>query len=271
MGYRPLQRKTQVSTPVDLAASLWPQQARLPAVYQKAVWFALVASLLTLLSSCVSIPLTLSSNTAVDDKLQSLEPLQPGDVVVVYGENAPPRKQAFTDYFSALCLQLYGNRDTIAHLIATISEINPQPGRFVVKSLHDVKENLATAIEDGPDCAEGPVLCKLGLSKAKVLSNHLRYAIYVREEFQPKLHVPLYMMPIGIASCSHKTVLEADVWELRTDRHVGSSTVSAEGELTVAAYFLHLSVERDTQNDAVKKLAREIVERLAGFKPLEVD
>jgi hypothetical protein len=206
-----------------------------------------------------------------DDNLQSLEPLQPGDVLVVGGESAPRREKAFTDYFSAFCLQGYGKRDIVPYLIVTILKVNPQPGMFAVKRLQDVKEDLSTTIEDGPDCVEGPVLCKLGLTRAKILSDHLRYAVYVREEFQPELHLPLYAAPFGIASCSHKTILKADVWELRTDRYTGSFTVSAEGELTVAAYLFHLSVERDTQKDATEKLAREIVERITGVKPLEVD
>jgi hypothetical protein len=254
---------------VDFSASLGQKKIYLQIVYETACWLAFLMATLTLLTGCVSIPL--SSNTTVNDKLQSLETLQPGDVLVVYGENAPRPKEAFTDYFSAFCLRAYGNRNTIAYLIATILKVNPQPGRFAVKHLDDVKQDLPRVIEDGPDCVEGSILCKLGLPKAKVSADHLRYAIHVREEFQPKLHVPLYAAPFGIASCSHKTVIEADVWELSTDKYIGSFTVSAEGELTVAAWLFHLAVVRDTQNDATKKLAREIVERFTGLKPLEVD
>jgi hypothetical protein len=92
----------------------------------------------------------------------------------------------------------------------------------------------------------------------------------VREEFQSKLHLPLYAWPFGIASCGHKTVLKADVWELKTNHYAGTLTVSAEGEETVAAYMVHVAVERDTQKDATEKLARELVKRLTGLKPLEV-
>jgi hypothetical protein len=263
------QEEIPVDAPVDLFASLRSKKVHSRIAYQREGCFAFVAALLTLLTGCVNVHF--DSNTTVDDKLLSLQTLQPGDVLVVYGENAPPREEAISDYFSAFCLQAYGKRDIIAYLIATILRLNPQPGRFSVKHLAEVYGGLATASDDDSDCVEGSILCKLGLSKAKVLTDHLHYAIHVREVFQPKIHVPLYAFPAGIASCGHKTILEADVWELPTDRYIGSFSVSAEGELTVVAYFYHLIIECDTQKDAAEKLAHEIIERFTGLKPLEVD
>jgi len=102
-----------------------------------------------------------------------------------------------------------------------------------------------------------------------VSRDHLRYAVHVKERFGATVHAPLYVSPFGVASCSNKTVLEASVWDLPGERFLGSFTVTAEGEYTVVAYILHLVVFPDTQKDAMEKLAREIVSRLAGLKPLE--
>ncbi len=46
---------------------------------------------------------------------------------------------------------------------------------------------------------------------------------------------------------------------------------AAGGEYTVAAYVFHVIVSPDTQRDAAERLAREIVARLAGLKPLELN
>ena len=40
-------------------------------------------------------------------------------------------------------------------------------------------------------------------------------------------------------------------------------------EYCVAAYLLHVVTHRDTQKDALTKLAREIVRRLTGLEPIE--
>ena len=103
----------------------------------------------------------------------------------------------------------------------------------------------------------------------RAFADRLRYGVHVKESFEAAVHVPLYASPFGVASCSNKTVLEAGVWDLPAERFLGSFTVTAEGEYTVAAYILHLVVFPDTQKDAMEKLAREIVTRLAGLKPPE--
>lgn len=46
--------------------------------------------------------------------------------------------------------------------------------------------------------------------------------------------------------------------------------VAAEGEYTDAAWLLQV-VAPDTQHDAVERLAQEIVSRLAGLKPPELN
>jgi hypothetical protein len=206
----------------------------------------------------------MSSEIIISDKLQAIQPLEWGDVLVVYGENATVPEQSLTDYFTAGCLASF-HKNTISNLIKTTLKMNPQPGRFAVKHLKDLDK------DGGSDCAaaDDSILCRLNLSKTKVLLDHLRFVIHVKENFEADVHLPLYVPPFGVASCSNKTVLEANVWELPKEEFIGSLTVSAEGEFTVMAYMLHLVVFRDTQEDATSRLAREIIERFIGLKPLD--
>jgi hypothetical protein len=225
----------------------------------KTFWHGWLLILLALFSGCVHVPM--SSETAIDGPLQTMQPVEQGEVVVVYGENASvPNQSVAGSYFTANCAATtQGN--TIGELIRSILKFNPQPGRFAVRHLMDLET------EKDPDCmatGDDSILCRLNLSKAKVLADRLRYAIHVRETF----HVPLYASPFGIASCGNKTVLETTVWELPTEKRIGSFAVSAEGEYTVLAYLFHIVVTRDTQKDAMERLAREITERLTGLKPL---
>ncbi len=220
--------------------------------------------LLTLLSGCIHVPM--SSETTIHDPLQSIQPIEQGESVVVYGENAPvPKQSTLGSYFTANCAAT-SQGNTIGELIRSILKLNPQPGRFAVRHLKDLET------EKDPDClpiSGDSILCMLNLPKLRVAADRLRYAIHVKETFEAKIHVPLYAPPFGVASCSNKTVLEATVWELSTEKCLGSFSVSAEGEYTVMAYLLHIVVTRDTQKDATQRLAREIVERLTGLKPLE--
>jgi len=226
------------------------------------VWLSLL--FLTLFSGCMHIPV--SSEIKIHDPLQSMQPVEQGEALVIYGENAPLQKQSIAgSYFTANCAAP-SQTDTIGELIKTILMVNPQPGRFAVRPLQDLET------EKSPDCSAesgDSILCRLNLSKARVASERLRYAIHVQEKFDAKIHVPLYASPFGVASCSNKTALEATVWELPTEKRLGSFSVSAEGEYTVIAYMLHLVVFRDTQKDATRRLAQEIVERATGVKAIE--
>lgn len=220
---------------------------------------------LTLFAGCVHVPV--SSDIVVNDRLEAIPPLEPGDVVVVYGENAaPPEQNAAVAYFTAGCQgAFHGN--TLGELAKTILKVNPQPGRFAVRYAKKIQKEAGA----GPS-AEGPgsVPALPDLSQDKFSMGRPRYAVHVREKFEASVHAPLYVSPFGVASCSNKTVLETGVWDLPAERFLGSFTVTAEGEYTVVAYILHLVVFPDTQKDAMEKLAREIVTRLAGLKPLEI-
>jgi hypothetical protein len=217
---------------------------------------------LLLFSGCIHVPM--SSEITIHDPLQNMQPVEQGDVVLVYGENAPVQKQSIAGpYFTANCAAT-SQEDTIGELIKTILRVNPQPGRFAIRHLKD--QETAKDLDYVTTCGDS-ILCQLNLSKSKVIADRLRYAIHVKENFKAKVHVPLYIIPFGIASCANKTVLETTVWELPTATRIGSFTVSAEGEYTVMAYMLHIVVTRDTQKDAMERLAREIAEKLTGLKP----
>ena len=269
MRHQALHEETCLDAPAGSSAQMNSEKSRSSRKGQKFGRLVIGAVLLSLLASCASIPL--KSDTAVSDKLQPVEALQPGDILIVYGVSAQLPEEKFADYFSAFSRHAYIDRRAIAYLVDTISEMNPQPGSFEVKHLYDVKKGNAPVQENSPDCVEGSGLRKFGLSKDEVLSGHLRYAIYVTESFNPKVHLPLYAMPFGIASCGQQTIFVTDVWDLKKDQYVGSFTVSAEGESVVAAWVFHLFIERDTQKDATRKLAQEIIERFTGLKPLEMD
>jgi hypothetical protein len=186
--------------------------------------------------------------------------------MLIFGENAvPPDRNAAVDYFTAGCQGAF-HRNTVGELAKTILKVNPQPGCFTVRYVKETKKGPA------PDRAEArpdSILARLDLTKEVVSRDHLRYALHVKESFEASIHAPLYVSPFGVASCSNKTVLEAGVWNLPDERFLGSFTVTAEGEYTVAAYIFHVIVFPDTQKDALEKLAQEIVVRLAGLQPLE--
>jgi hypothetical protein len=217
--------------------------------------------LLPLLAGCFHIPV--HSDVAIHDPLQAMLPVEQGETVVIYGENATAPKQSMAgSYFTAGCAAL-SQKDTIGDLIKTLLMVNPLPGRFAVKHLKDLEKS------GDPECAAtggNSILCRLNLSKSQVVSERLRYAIHVKETFEARVHIPLYAMPFGVASCSNKTVLEATVWELPAEKCLGTFSVSAEGEYSVLGYMITVVVQPDTQKDATKKLAREIAERLTGIK-----
>jgi hypothetical protein len=223
-----------------------------------------VLVLLALFAGCVHVPV--SSDIVVDDRLGAVPPLEPGDVMVVYGENAaPPEQNAAVTYFTAGCRgAFHGN--TLGELAKTILKVNPQPGRFAVRYTKDLRKESGA---DPSTAGSGAMPRFPNHPQDRDSADRLRYAVHVKESFEAAVHVPLYVSPFGVASCSNRTVLEARVWDLPAERFLGSFTVTAEGEYTVVAYMLHMVVSPDTQKDAMEKLARQIVTRLAGLKPLE--
>ncbi|MCU0584024.1 MAG: hypothetical protein MUE57_09325 [Syntrophales bacterium] len=221
--------------------------------------------LLVLLAGCVHVPV--SSDIVVADRLEAATPLEPGDVLLVCGENAaPPEQNAAVTYFTAGCRGAF-HKNTVGGLARLILKANPQPGRFAVRVVKGPQEEAgagrpATEVETMPAFRDFP--------QDAAHAERLRYAVQVKERFETAVHMPLYVSPFGVASCSNKTVLEARVWDLPGRTSLGSFTVTAEGEYSVAAYVFHVIVFPDTQRDAAERLAREIVARLAGLKPLDL-
>jgi hypothetical protein len=185
----------------------------------------------------------------------------------VYGENAvPPEQNAAVTYFTAGCQGSF-HRNTIGGLARLILKANPQPGRFAVRVVKG-PQNEAGIGRPAAEAGTPPALPDFRQDAAP--AERLRYAVHVKENFEAAVHMPLYVSPFGVASCSNKTVLEARVWDLPAQKPLGSFSVTAEGEYTVAAWVLHVIVAPDTQQDAAERLAQEIVSRLAGLKPLEL-
>jgi hypothetical protein len=210
-----------------------------------------------LFSGCVAIPAP--SKLAYENTLQEALPLDQGEVLVVYGENARAPKHPFMkDYFAAGCVGAF-ETDTVGNLIKAILQENQQPGKFAVKHLKEIQPTS----NPSPKNSES-ILNRLNLSNTMVLSEHLRYAIHVKEEFEDTTHVPLYAPPFGVATCGNKTVLQADIWELPTEKFIGSLTVSSAGEYVAAGYIITIIAVPDTQMDATRKLAQEIVALLSG-------
>jgi len=253
-----------IQRPAALNASSRTGKIDLKIVQKRVCRYGWILALLTLFSGCVHVPM--SSETIITDKLRAIPSVEPGDVLLVYGENAAvPEQSIIGSYLTAYCLAAF-HGNTVGELIKTILKVNPQPGRFAVRHLKELERE---GDADSTSTEGNSILSRLNLSKARVLKDRLRYAVHVREEFGVTVHVPLYFSPFGVASCGNRTVLEAHIWELPTEKFLGSLSVSAKGEFTVVAYLLHFVVSRDTQKDATWKLARAIVERLTGLKPLE--
>ncbi len=214
-------------------------------------------ALLALFAGCVHVPV--SSDIVVADRLEAASPLEPGDVLLVYGENATaPEPSVVGDYFTAGCRGAF-HKNTVGGLVRMILKANPQPGRFAVRYADELQKGAAPGtMPDISDLRRGH-------------GERLRYALRLKENFEAVTRVPLYVSPFGVASCSNKTVLEARVWDLPAQKSIGSFAVTAVGEYTVAAWVLHVVVVPDTQLDAAERMAREIIERLAGLKPLETE
>jgi hypothetical protein len=234
------------------------------------LWHSLMPVLMALLvAGCIPIPK--SSNITTNDKLRTIRPLERGETILVYGENATvPKKGSMKGMVTAECAAGYGGY-TIEDLVTTILELNPEPGRFSVKHLSDLRiGNLSDPrVQGKQNCIgseTGSILCRLKLSRDRVLNDRLRFYVFVKEKIETDVHLPAFLPPFGVASCGQKAILEADVWDLSTEELLGSITVSSEGEYTMAAYVFGVVTYSDVQKDAINKLAEEIIQKLAGLK-----
>ena len=224
----------------------------------KLIWCGLILVLLMLFAGCAGVPV--SSDIVVNDKLHAAPPLKPNDVLLIFGENAVPQKfEGAMDYFTLGCLGEF-HKDTLGELVETIQKVSPsQPDHFSVRYVKEEKKNATT---DHTKESFESILFRLDITRDVVSRDHLRYAIHVKESFETTVHVPLLAIPIGVASCGNKTVLEASVWDLQTEVRIGSLSVSADGEYSAVAYLAIVWFFPDTQKDAMDRLAREIVAKL---------
>ena len=223
------------------------------------LWCVLAILPLPFLAGCIVIPSP--SHETVSNKLTSIQPLQDGDTILIYGRDGLSPAHCFDPYF-IMCGMDY-RPGTISHLTKNILLWNPVPGRFAIAQLAELQ---------GP----GPVvqsmnwgLSELQLSQTLAASKHLRYVIFVKEKIKESIHVPLYIVPFGIAACGNTTVLEATLWELPSGVPRGTLTASSKGEFVGLAYMLHLIFVPGTQDKAARILSLELLRELTGQTPHE--
>ena len=216
------------------------------------------------------IPIYVPSVLEVDDKLLITQPQEKGDTIQLFGDNAAQPHLFGKPYFTMGCIMEF-YRDTVGELKQKILMINPDPGRFAIRgsdeldfeALHkDALHNLAGGER---------ILKRLGISETKAFDEHLRYVVYVKERLETTVYIPLYAIPIGVASCGVETVLEASISEWPSEKVAGTLIISAKGIFVGLAFGIHLLIFPETQEDATRKLAELLVEKLTGLKPVEME
>lgn len=221
----------------------------------------LIIVLTTIIFGCAMIPVP--SHSRVDNQLPIARPLDKGDTIVVYGIDADLPKSADHPYLIFNCKSLPFNSNTITRLTDSIP--NGKPTILATKGLSEEMESML-----GGELPHIGLDLKLSdIFTAKVAENHVRYLLFVKEKVEATIHVPLYFIPVGVAACGNKTILEAGVWEMPSGKFIGTLTASAESEFVVLAWFFHLVFVPDTQASAVQKLAQEIIEKVTGSTPDE--
>jgi len=167
-------------------------------------WFILVILHLPLISGCIHLPSP--TTQTINDKLSIPMPIEKGETILIYGKNARKPVYFGEPYFSMGCIDFRG--DTLEQLTKYMLLLNPAPGQFSIKTLRELQDG-----EPSIDLNE-PILTGLNISDSKALQERLRYVIYVNEKVDTTLHVPLYIVPFGVASCGNEAVLEATIWEV---------------------------------------------------------
>jgi hypothetical protein len=142
-------------------------------------------------------------------------------------------------------------------------KLNPVPGQFAIKNEEELKGGSPTIKFSDPayDMVE--------ISESTALKERLRYVIFVTEKIDTTLHLPLYIIPFGIAECSNKTTLDATIWEVPSGNLVGTMTVSSTGDFLGLAWVFHVVFLPDTQSKAFLLFTKEILKKLTGIAPDE--
>lgn len=244
--------------PVNISSAL-SDAARQIRVRLCCRWWIVVFA--TVVSGCAMIPVP--SHLSVDNQLQIAQPLGKEETILVYGINAEPPERTDNFYFIFQCrhFAFESGWDTPTRLTDSIR--NGIPGVLATKGLREELQSML-----GADLPHVGIDLKLSdMFAARVLENHVRYLVFVKEKVETTIHVPLYFIPAGVAACGHKTILEAGVWEMPSGKFIGTLTASAGSEFVVLAWMFHLVFIPDTQASAVQKLAQEIMEKLIGSTP----
>lgn len=218
----------------------------------------------TIISGCAAI--AVPSHLSVDNTLQLAQPLGQGETIVVDGINAKAPEPTENLYFIFQCrhFAFEGPQwDTIARLTDSIRVGNP-----AILATRGLSEELKSML--GVDQPQFGLDLELSDNfRARISMDQVRYLLFVKEQVETTIHVPLYFIPGGVAACGHKTILEAGIWEMSSGRFIGTLTTSAESEFVVLAWMFHLMFIPETRARAVEKLAQEINERMTGSVPDE--
>lgn len=221
-----------------------------------------VIVLLPFIYGCI--PISVPSVLEVDDKLLITQPLEKGDTILLYGDNAVQPDLFAAPELTMGCM-LEFHRDTVRELGHKILMINPDPGRFAIRRLSDLAPERPLNLPGGE-----PILRRWGISETKATDDRLRYVVYLKERVETTVYIPLYIIPFGVAACGVETILEASIWEWPSEKVAGTLTISAKGNFVGLAFVIHLVVFHETQKDATRKLAALLVEKLTGLKPVEM-
>ena len=216
--------------------------------------------ILSLFSACI--PLPAPSTETIKDNLSLAKPIEKGESILVHSRSAERPKYFGEPYFSMGCMLDY-QVNALDQLTKYLLKLNPVPGQFAIKSEEELKGESPTIK------FSEPAYDMIEISESMALKERLRYVIFVTEKIDTTLHLPLYIIPFGIAECSNETTLDATVWEVPSGNLIGTMTISSKGDFLGLAWIFHVVFLPDTQSKALLLLTQEILKKLTGLAPDE--
>jgi hypothetical protein len=219
-------------------------------------WCIFVILFLPLISGCFHLPAP--STESINDKLSVGKPIEKGEAILICGKNALRPVRFGEPYFTMGCMPDFQD-DTVGQLTKYMLLLNPVPGQLAIKTLSEL-QGAGPIIKFSE-----PILSELGISESKALQERLRYVFFVNEKVDTTIHLPLYLVPFGVAACGNHTTLEATIWEVPSGNVIGTITASSKGEFVGLAYMVHLLFIPQTQSEAGLQLTKEILKKLTGL------
>lgn len=210
---------------------------------------------LAAIPGCIVLPAP--STESIDDRTTQFRPLENGEKVFIYGFNGTPPTYWGEPYFSMGCINYYTN-GTDEVFTRLILKLNPVPGQFALIEATELGGDGAMVALSGPSPPE------IDISVKTAEKERLRYVILLRETLDTSLHIPLYVIPFGIATCNNKSVLEASIWEVPSGDSLGSVSVTSTGEFIGLAWIFHILFDPETQRKATMMLAEDVLKKLTG-------